>query len=67
MVRDVTRAIEHVERVMAHALDESSAKLSKKEAAKTRSSTVRVWRPPRVIIPSTPNQKLDLFSGRNSA
>src|SRR5262245_35366701 len=46
MVRDVTRAIEHVERVMAHALDESSAKLSKKEAAKTRSSTVRVWRAP---------------------
>jgi hypothetical protein len=43
MTRDVHRAIEHVERVMAHAL-ESRAKSPKKETIK--SSTIRAWRAP---------------------
>src|SRR5262249_44934420 len=46
MTRDLTRAIEHVERVMARALNESSAKLPKRETPKTRSPTIRAWRAP---------------------
>src|SRR5262245_61215290 len=46
MTRDVNRALEHVERVMARALDESSAKPPKKETPKAKSPTIRVWRAP---------------------
>jgi hypothetical protein len=46
MTRDVTRALEHVERAMARALDESGAKLPKKEISRTRSPTIRAWRAP---------------------
>jgi hypothetical protein len=46
MTRDINRALEHVERVMARALDESSAKLPKKETPKIKSPTIRAWRAP---------------------
>jgi len=46
MVRDLTRAIEHVERVMARALDESRAKPPKKGTPGAKSPTVRAWRAP---------------------
>jgi hypothetical protein len=46
MSRDVNRALEHVERVMARALEESSTNSSKKEAPKTKSPTIRAWRAP---------------------
>ena len=46
MPRDVNRALEHVERIMARALDESNAKLPKKETPKTKSPTIRAWRAP---------------------
>jgi ribosomal protein L28 len=46
MTRDVNRAIEHVERVMARALDESGTKPPKKETPKTKSPTIRTWRAP---------------------
>jgi hypothetical protein len=46
MIRDINRALEHVERVMARALDESSAKPPKKEISRTRSPTIRAWRAP---------------------
>jgi hypothetical protein len=46
MTRDINRALEHVERVMARALDESSAKPPKKETPKTKSPTIRAWRAP---------------------
>jgi len=43
-MRDVSRAIEQIERVLEHVLDKS--KPPKKEVLKTKSSTVRVWRAP---------------------
>jgi len=46
MTRDIHRAIEQVERVMARALDESGAKLPKKKTPRTRSPTIRAWRAP---------------------
>jgi len=46
MTRNLIRAIEHVERIMTRALDESSARLPKKETPKTKSSTIRAWRAP---------------------
>jgi hypothetical protein len=46
MTRDVNRALEHVERVIAHALEKSSATPPKKEALKTKSPAIRVWRAP---------------------
>jgi hypothetical protein len=46
MTRDINRALEHVERVMARALDESGTKLPKKETAKTKSPTIRAWQAP---------------------
>jgi hypothetical protein len=46
MTRDINRAIEHVERVMTRALDESSTKSLKKETPKTKSPTIRAWRAP---------------------
>ena len=44
MSRDVIRALEYVERVMARALDE--ARLPKKETPKTKSPTIRAWQAP---------------------
>jgi len=44
MTRDINRAIEHVERVLAHTLDKSSTKPPK--APKTKSPTIRGWRAP---------------------
>jgi hypothetical protein len=44
MTRDVHRAIEHVERTMAHALERT--KPPKTETAKTKSPTIRAWRAP---------------------
>jgi hypothetical protein len=46
MTRDINRALEQVERAMARALDESSAKPPKKTTPKTRSPTIRAWRAP---------------------
>ena len=44
MVRDVNRAIEHVERVLGHVLDRS--KLPKNGTAKTKPPAIRGWRAP---------------------
>jgi hypothetical protein len=46
MTRDINRALEHVERVMARALDESIAKPPRKETLKTKSPKIRAWRAP---------------------
>src|SRR5262249_41793455 len=46
MARDVTRAIEHVERTLAYALDKSSVAPPKKEALKAKPPTIRGWRAP---------------------
>jgi len=44
MIRDINRALEHVERVMARALEKSSTKPP--EAPKIKSPTIRGWRAP---------------------
>jgi len=46
MTRDINRALAQVERAMARALDESSAKPPKKETARTKPPTIRAWRAP---------------------